>query len=82
MVSRTPKDTNLVATAFDAASADVQRFGTLEIPSDEANRLSSSVIVERLIAGGVSRLSAERIVAVQRGTAGPSRARSHPQSRR
>ena len=58
------------------------RFGKLEIPDAEAKRLSSEMIVERLVAAGTSRLSAERIVAVERGAETSSRARPHPTSRR
>ena len=39
-------------------------------------------LVQRLVAGGASRLTAERIAAIKRGDAEPGRARRHPQSRR
>jgi hypothetical protein len=44
--------------------------------------LSNQAIVERLVESGVSRLSAERIVAVQRGGVEPGRARRHAQGHR
>jgi hypothetical protein len=66
----------------DAPDAGVARFGRLEITEDELKELSSAALVDRLIAGGISRLSAERIVAIEHGQAEPSRARSHMQARR
>jgi hypothetical protein len=39
-------------------------------------------LVQRLVAEGASRLTAERIAAIERGDAEPGRARRHPQSRR
>jgi hypothetical protein len=47
----------------------------------EVKLLTSSVLVDRLVACGVSRLTAERFVEIQRGTAEPGRARRHPVSR-
>ena len=38
--------------------------------------------VERLVAGGASRLTAERLVAIERGDAEPGRARRHALARR
>jgi hypothetical protein len=55
-------------------------FGALEIDNAELRFLSNAQIVERLVASGVSRLSADRIVAVQRGGLEPGRARRHGQS--
>jgi hypothetical protein len=55
-------------------------FGALEIDNSELRLLSNAQIVERLVASGVSRLSADRIVAVQRGGLEPGRARRHAQS--
>jgi hypothetical protein len=63
-------------------TADPIRFGDVEITSTDLKSLSSSVIVDRLVAGGVSRLTAERIVAIERGTAEPGRARPHATARR
>jgi hypothetical protein len=57
------------------------RFGKLEIPDAEAKRLSATAIVERLVAHGSSRLTAERIVAIERGGEEPSRARRHGRAR-
>jgi hypothetical protein len=62
--------------------ADVHQFGKLELSQEEADRLSDAGIVERLVSTGVSRLSAERIVAVEREKAEPGRARPHSQARR
>jgi hypothetical protein len=59
----------------------VERFGR-PLPSEaDTKRLDRSAHVERLVAGGVSRLTAERIVAIERGEAEPGRARRHTQSR-
>jgi hypothetical protein len=55
----------------------VTLFGKLEIAHSEVHWLSNAMIVERLVDSGVSRLSAERIVAVQRGEVEPGRARRH-----
>jgi hypothetical protein len=61
---------------------EVTLFGALEIANSELRYLSNAMIVERLVASGVSRLSADRIVAVQRGHDEPGRARRHAQSHR
>jgi hypothetical protein len=53
------------------------RFGTLELTDGEARLLSNASIVDRLVETGVSRLSAERIVEVERTMAEPGRARPH-----
>jgi hypothetical protein len=55
----------------------VTLFGALKIRNSELRYLSNAMIVERLVASGVSRLSADRIVAVQRGNDEPGRARRH-----
>lgn len=47
----------------------------------ELRLLSANVLVGRLVARGVSRLTAERFVEIQRGNAEPGRARAHPVSR-
>ena len=53
------------------------------VPSEgETNRRDRLALVERLVASGASRLTAERIVAIERGEAAPGRARRHTQSRR
>jgi hypothetical protein len=59
----------------------VPLLGKLEIAGAEMKLLTSSVQVDRLVACGVSRLTAERFVEIQRGTAEPGRARRHPVSR-
>jgi hypothetical protein len=53
-------------------------FGKLEIPEDEARRLSDEAIARRLVETGVSRLSAARLVEIARGKGEPGRARPHP----
>jgi hypothetical protein len=60
----------------------VTLFGTLEIADSELQWLSNTAIVARLVERGVSRLSAERIVAVRRGGIEPGRARRHAQGHR
>jgi len=56
-------------------------FGKLEIPDAEAEKLTDSAIVARLVEAGHSRLTAERIVAIEREQEQPTRARRHTQSR-
>jgi hypothetical protein len=56
-------------------------FGRVEIPDAELARLTDDAFVERLVERGVSRLTAHRIVAIQRGSAEPGRARRHAQAR-
>jgi hypothetical protein len=56
-------------------------FGRLEIPDAEANRLSNEQLVERLVDQGCSRLTAERIVAIERGDGEATRARRRVLSR-
>ncbi len=58
------------------------RFGTLEIADDEAKWLTDAALVARLIASGTSRVTAYRIVELERSKTLPSRARTHSQSRR
>ena len=53
------------------------RFGRIEIPDLEAKALTDSEIVRRLVEAGTSRVTAERIVAVERHAVEPSRARRH-----
>jgi hypothetical protein len=48
----------------------------------DRNHLEDSALVDHLVAGGASRLTAERIVAIERGEAEPGRARRHVQARR
>jgi hypothetical protein len=58
------------------------RFGTIEIAEADAKRLSSATLVERLVANGASRLTAQRMVEIERGSAEPGRARPHTTARR
>ena len=58
------------------------RRGTIEITDAEMKLLSSRVLVERLVAAGASRLTAERFVQIERGSAEPARSRPHGVSRR
>jgi hypothetical protein len=44
--------------------------------------LSKATVVTRLVESGVSRLTAERIVEIEHGSAEPGRARTHTTSRR
>jgi hypothetical protein len=53
-----------------------EESGSLKDPAE------ARALVQRLVAEGASRLTAERIVAIERGDAEPGRARRHPQSRR
>jgi hypothetical protein len=53
-----------------------------EDSDSDASRLEASALVERLVADGASRLTAERIVAIERGDEEPGRARRRPQARR
>jgi hypothetical protein len=52
-------------------------FGKLELPDREARRLTDDEIARLLVEAGYSRLAAERIVAIERGDAEPTRARRH-----
>jgi hypothetical protein len=62
--------------------AGVTLFGTLKIRNSELRYLSNAMIVERLVESGFSRVSADRIVAVQRGQVEPGRARRHAHGHR
>lgn len=66
----------------DQRKDGVTVFGTLEITDSELRFLSNAMIVERLVDSGFSRLSADRIVSVQRGDVEPGRARRHAQGNR
>jgi len=59
----------------------VARFGRVEIPDADLARLTNAAFVERLVERGVSRLTAHRIVAIERGKDEPGRARRHTQAR-
>jgi hypothetical protein len=65
-----------------AANTDVACFGRIELAEVDVKRLSSAALVDRLVASGISRLSAERMVAIERENAEPGRARTHVQARR
>ena len=52
-----------------------------EASDSEAKRLDRVALIERLVASGVSRLTAERMVVIQGGDE-PGRARRRPQARR
>ena len=54
----------------------------IQLAVKEMNALSNTMVVERLVDRGVSRLSAVRIVEIERGAVGPGRARPHTTSRR
>jgi hypothetical protein len=57
-------------------------YGELEIPDADVLKLSDAALVARLVASGKSRVTAYRIVELERQKAEPSRARPHTQSRR
>lgn len=57
-------------------------LGKIEIADADMRSLSSAALVERLVASGASRLTAERFVAIERGSAEAGRARPHPVARR
>jgi hypothetical protein len=57
-------------------------FGELELTKAEAEELSDAAIVERLVDTGHSRLTAARIVEVERGEGELGRARPHKTGRR
>jgi hypothetical protein len=61
---------------------DVTRFGRVEMTERELRMLSSSALADRLVDNGISRLSAERMVAIERGDAEAGRARRHTQAHR
>ncbi|HEX6701088.1 MAG TPA: hypothetical protein VF101_10200 [Gaiellaceae bacterium] len=54
-------------------------IGTEKAPKGERERLRA---VERLVRDGVSRLTAERIVEIERSDVGPGRARRHAMAHR
>jgi hypothetical protein len=62
-------------------SAGKLRLSTIGITEEQVRELSSATLVDRLVATGSSRLSAERIVAIERGLADAGRARSHAKGR-
>jgi hypothetical protein len=60
----------------------VARFGSLEIPDAEVRGLSREAIIERLVDSGMSRLTAERAVEIEREAGEPGRARRRSLARR
>jgi hypothetical protein len=62
--------------------ANTDRLARIEISESEMQLLSTTALVARLVAGGVSRLTAERFIAIQRGSAEAGRARPHAIARR
>ena len=54
----------------------------IQIEVREMKAFSNAMVVARLVDRGVSRLTAERIVEIERSTAEPGRARTHTMSRR
>jgi hypothetical protein len=58
------------------------RFGPTDMSEADKKSSGAAVLIERLVAGGISRLSAERMVSINSGSAEPSRARARMQSRR
>jgi hypothetical protein len=54
----------------------------IQLAVREMTALSNAMVVERLVDAGISRLSAERIVEVERTACEPGRARTHTMSRR
>ena len=54
----------------------------IQLAVQEMKALSNAMVVERLVDRGVSRLSAMRIVEVERSACEPGRARAHTTSRR
>ena len=55
---------------------------TVAISESDLRLLSPATLVARLVAGGVSPLTAERFIEIQRGSAELGRARPHATSRR
>jgi hypothetical protein len=54
---------------------EVADLGKIELADPALKLLSDSALVERLVVTGFSRLTAERFVEIERGTAEPGRAR-------
>jgi hypothetical protein len=58
------------------------RLEALSLSEAELSRLHDWEVVDLLVEAGSSRLTAARIVAIERGEAEPSRARPHGKARR
>lgn len=67
--------------AARTGSVKTDRLADIEISESDMRLLSSTALVARLVAGGVSRLTAERYLEIQRGSAESGRARRHALSR-
>ena len=61
-----------------AENGNAALLGKLEMADAQTKLLTSTVLVERLVARGFSRLTAERFAEIQRVTGEPGRARRHP----
>ena len=61
---------------------DVDDLEKIELADPAMRELSNSALVERLVVSGYSRLTAERFVEIERGTAEAGRARPHTTARR
>jgi hypothetical protein len=57
------------------------QFGSLELSDSQAIRLRDWELVDLLVEAGSSRLTAERMVEIERGKAEPGRARPHGKAR-
>jgi hypothetical protein len=55
---------------------------TIKISDVDAARLTGRALVERLVDNGISRLTAERFVAIEQSNVEAGRARPHTQARR
>ena len=64
------------------AGEKARPVASVEISESDLRLASTSTLVARLVAGGVSRLTAERFVEIRRGAAESGRARPHATSRR
>jgi hypothetical protein len=62
----------MVGRTVKGEAADL---GKIELADPAMKGLSNSALVERLVVNGFSRLTAERFVEIERGTAEPGRAR-------
>ena len=62
--------------------AKITPLASIEISESDFKRLRPRTLVARLVAGGVSPLTAERFVEIRRGDVELGRARPHATSRR
>jgi hypothetical protein len=65
-----------------SSSVKVSPVESVEISESELMLMAPATLVARLVAGGVSRLTAERFVELRRSGAESGRARPHATSRR